>query len=392
MPRRALILTTEPPEQPGGQERYVGYLVRGLRARGYDVHICHRENTWPSWFPRRRTSRASRLLTNALQGLFIGRAAAKMIPDGVELVISNSTAGWYPLLRRGPKKAHIYHGTYWGLANAMREDITFPGYVILKFWDCQVLERLGAVGKACLVNSEQTRDEVRRIFGYRGRTIWCPLDLAHFRPRPRAAARVKLGVPEGRPVVLFAGHALGMKGFAVVRELIARLPDVHWLLCLRGPVPDDVQRRTNVTIVQNAGYDEMPDVYSAADVSVVPSKYESFGYVVAEALACGTPVVSSRTGASVALCEKAPLDALVVPDAKDAAAFERAVRAVLADPEEYRRALEAHVRPRLRELHDDETWWRRFFDALDAKSAKSADVHHAGPRQKGQPGAPADAS
>jgi glycosyltransferase involved in cell wall biosynthesis len=365
MARKALILTTEPPEQPGGLERYVSYLVRGLEARGYEVRICHRENTWPTWFPRKRSSRASRLLTNAIQGLFIGRAAARMIPDGVDLVVSNSTAGWYPLLGKKTKKAHIYHGTYWGLANAMREDITTPGYFILKFWDCQVLERLGAVGKACLVNSEQTREEVRRVFGYDAKTVWCPLDLNHFRPRDRTEARSRLGIPEGRPVILFAGHALGMKGFSVVRALMERFPDASWLLVIRGPVPPELKGQAHVTVVQNAGYDDMPWVYSAADVSLVPSKYESFGYVVAEALACGTPVVSSPGGASTAFCDVSPLDDLVIADAKNVNAFELAVRAVLAHPLKYRRAIEEHVRPRLLALHDDDAWWRRFFAAVD---------------------------
>jgi glycosyltransferase involved in cell wall biosynthesis len=42
--------------------------------------------------------------------------------------------------------------------------------------------------------------------------------------------------------------------------------------------------------------DELPKYYSAADVCVVPSYYESFGLVALEAMACGTPVVASRVG------------------------------------------------------------------------------------------------
>ena len=40
----------------------------------------------------------------------------------------------------------------------------------------------------------------------------------------------------------------------------------------------------------------MPWYYSAADVCVVPSYYESFGLVALESMACGTPVVASRVG------------------------------------------------------------------------------------------------
>src|SRR5207248_9866907 len=41
---------------------------------------------------------------------------------------------------------------------------------------------------------------------------------------------------------------------------------------------------------------ELPLIYSAADVTVVPSYHESFGLVAVESLACGTPVVATRAG------------------------------------------------------------------------------------------------
>jgi D-inositol-3-phosphate glycosyltransferase len=55
--------------------------------------------------------------------------------------------------------------------------------------------------------------------------------------------------------------------------------------------------RNQVTFVGRVEQEELPRYYSAADFLVIPSRYESFGLVALESLACGTPVVSTRVGA-----------------------------------------------------------------------------------------------
>jgi D-inositol-3-phosphate glycosyltransferase len=54
--------------------------------------------------------------------------------------------------------------------------------------------------------------------------------------------------------------------------------------------------RDRCRFVGSLAQDRLPAYYSAADIVVVPSRYESFGLVAVEAMASGTPVVASRVG------------------------------------------------------------------------------------------------
>jgi D-inositol-3-phosphate glycosyltransferase len=51
-----------------------------------------------------------------------------------------------------------------------------------------------------------------------------------------------------------------------------------------------------VLFLGKRGQDTLPYYYSAAEVLVMPSLYESFGMVALEAMACGTPVIASEVG------------------------------------------------------------------------------------------------
>ena len=122
---------------------------------------------------------------------------------------------------------------------------------------------------------------------------------------------------EGRPdrpsrpaVVLYVGRVAEWKGVHLLVDAIARISDRAPGAVLRivGPTPDpayraqleDAARRhgiaDRVVFDGEVGRSDLPAVYRAASVLVLPSVGEGFGMVVAEALACGTPAIARLDG------------------------------------------------------------------------------------------------
>jgi len=142
------------------------------------------------------------------------------------------------------------------------------------------------------------------------------VDLSHFYPIPDDEAKEYIGIPPCDKVLLFVGRIEPLKGIDTLIEAIAIMKNRGAVVCLTiiGGDPDlspealssemsrlqalcDQYGLTDlVAFLGRRGQDTLPYYYSAADVVVMPSHYESFGMVALEAMACGTPVVASQVG------------------------------------------------------------------------------------------------
>jgi glycosyltransferase involved in cell wall biosynthesis len=355
------ILTTEPPETLGGMETFIREQIRGLEQRGYTVRTFHRRNSGRDTFLR-LANRVSRPLSEALLGWVIGKAAQRAMHEGVTAVISHGLVGWYPL-RVPPrcKQIHFYHGTYRAYAEVMRSHISLLGYWKMKWWDTMLLTRLSGRAKLILCNSGQVASEVDRFFGYESHVVSL-IASRQSAPLDRTECRQALGLPVDAFVGAFVGSLHPMKNFPMVRALIQKLPDVHWIIALRGDLPKEPLPSPKVLLIRDVPSEMIPRIFSAADFSLCPSAYEPFGYVVPEALSCGTPVIASPGGASSLFLGDPPLDCLLVPDSNDTEGFLSAVREVLARPAFYRQLVLEHAQPRVEQWMSPENWWRRFFE------------------------------
>jgi len=127
----------------------------------------------------------------------------------------------------------------------------------------------------------------------------------------RAAVRRSWGVPEPSPVVLFCAKLQSWKRPLDLLRAFAKanVPEAYLVYAgegpLRGQLEAEARRLAIMERVRVLGFvnqSQLPAVYRAADLLVLPSEYEPFGVVVNEAMLCGCAVaVSDRVGAGVDL-------------------------------------------------------------------------------------------
>ncbi len=179
-------------------------------------------------------------------------------------------------------------------------------------------------------------------------TIPPGVDLDLFQPKDRIESRRKLGISAKEKVILFVGRIDPIKGIDTLLDaatILANHVDPPTFMIIggdldeqsspTGPLADVARSASERGIASSFKFlgsqpqDQLPIFYSAADVVAVPSLYESFGLVAVEAMACGTPVIASRTGGLRFTVEDG-LNGFLVPVA-DSQRLARALGRVLGD-------------------------------------------------------------
>ncbi len=181
------------------------------------------------------------------------------------------------------------------------------------------------------------------------RVVLCGVNRQVFYPRNRLETRQALGLVSIRPI-MFVGRFEFNKGLTVLLEAMARLLKHRQhlgksvqLLVAGGQIPDQCieprEQRELKRLVGVLGLDrhvkflgplshpELARYFAAAEVTVVPSYYETFGLVALEAIACGSPVIASDVGGLSYTVSDGETGLLVPPG--DIEALERALACVL---------------------------------------------------------------
>src|SRR5579884_2390081 len=313
----------------GGMNVYVRELARELGRSGLQVDVFTRRSD-PSLPPIQPISERARLIT---------------IPAGPEINLPPTEL--YPYVedfaRRVARFAErsgggydVVHSHYWLSAVAgMSLARTWDAPHVAMFHTVERLKeqqhgtpsaptpsaatriemegRIAASVDRVIVSTEHEREQLRRLYGLPAQKlpiIPCGVDLRAFTPgtpAERAEARRALA-PDGRPLLLFVGRLDPIKGIDLLLESVALSRSGARLLVVGGAAEGDPEverlraRAAELGLAERVSFpgaapqEDLPRYYRAADALVVTSRYESFGLVAVEALACGTPVVASQVG------------------------------------------------------------------------------------------------
>jgi glycosyltransferase involved in cell wall biosynthesis len=165
----------------------------------------------------------------------------------------------------------------------------FPDFLATAFgvpasWGYAAMRRFHAPSSGVMVPSAGTFDILQER-GFRNLRRWSHgIDLSMFRPHPQAS------LPWPRPLFLFVGRVSLEKNLEAFLTL--DLPGSK-VVCGGGPMLERYQREyPQVHWLGSVSRHRLVDFYAAADAFVYPSRTDTFGLVMLEAMACGTPVAA----------------------------------------------------------------------------------------------------
>ncbi len=248
---------------PFGSGAYVVHKLLESRIRGYEVRAYDPRWTYfPPLLRRFADSRAALVHTTPDYAIFVQEPTAPLVVTFHGFVLD-------AFMRRYSSFAQRVH---------YRFD--------LRWWTEAALRRARAVTAV----SRFMAGIVKQELGYPHdiRVIYNGIDTERFAPRGARAA------DHGVVKVLFSGNLTRTKGADLLPQIADRTaPNVRILYTQGLRVRARLPAHPRLECVGAVPFDSMPDLYRRADILLSPTVREGFGLNVAEAMACGLPVVAT---------------------------------------------------------------------------------------------------
>ena len=359
--RVALLSREFPPEVYGGAGVHIENLAASLAVLdSVDVGVyC---------FGAPRSSPLVAGTFNPWPAVTGGPGGGALGPVSVDLLMAQAVAGadivhshtWYTNL--SGHLAKVMHGVPHVLTTHSLEplrpwkrDQLGPGYDVSLWCERTAIEAADAV----IAVSAGMRDDVLATYPAvdpdRVVVIYNGVDPDEYQPVAATDALVRHGIDPDRPSVVFLGRITEQKG---ILELLAAAPSIdpaaQLVLCAASPDTPAIEAQVREAVASLSSARSgvywissplpRPDavqVLSHASVFVCPSRYEPFGLVNIEAMACGAPVVATATGGIPEIVEDGETGYLVPPGPDFVPTLAERINALLTDPAVARRFGEA---------------------------------------------------
>lgn len=127
------------------------------------------------------------------------------------------------------------------------------------------------------------------------------VDIDTFRPQlasPEMRSRLSQGHPEA-PLLLYVGRLSAEKEIDRIKPILQAIPAARLALVGDGPHRQELEQHFADTPTSFVGYlqgEELGAAFASADAFIFPSRTETLGLVLLEAMAAGCPVVAARSG------------------------------------------------------------------------------------------------
>ncbi|MEU7381031.1 MULTISPECIES: glycosyltransferase [unclassified Streptomyces] len=302
----------------GGQNVYVAQVARQLAGKGHRVTVYTRRDA--TGLPDCTT------LTDGIRVVHVPAGPPAPVPKD-ELLPYMGEFGDFLARRWAAAPPDVAHSHFWMSGLAALSGARGLGIPVVQTYhalgtvkkrhqgaaDTSPPQRITierAVGQACARIIATCSDEVAELEAMglpqeRTEVVPCGVDPDEFTPlaRPRPAG--------GRRRLLAVGRLVPRKGFDRAIRALARIPDAELLVAggpearLLGAEPEaerlwriagEYGVLDRVTLLGGVGRDRMPDLMAGADLVLSLPRYEPFGIVALEAMACARPVVASAVG------------------------------------------------------------------------------------------------
>ncbi len=298
------------PERQGGLDRVYYELSRALPATGVDVVglVAGTE------LPALQTEGAIRAFAPQKSSLLarwrgMRQAFAKMVEvQKPDIIVSHFALYTLPLAGRLGKRPFVIHFQGpWADEGAVEGNAKFRHAV--KHWVEQRVYRRAA---RAIVLSEAFAEVLATRYHYpRGQIHIIPggIDAPRFAVAvTKDEARQRLNWPAGRPTIVAVRRLvprMGLENLLAAIDIVRRdVPDIMVMIAGRGVLQPQLAKQietlglgNNVSLIGFVSDEDLPFVYRAADLSVVPTvALEGFGLIAAESLAAGTPCLVSPVG------------------------------------------------------------------------------------------------